>query len=145
MSTGTWTKEAVDAVNARRGRTTERAEIAAPKPSKYRNVKVVVDGRKFDSKKEAEHYLVLKAREAAGEIFGVECQRPFTIYLPDLTKPGPYEALCSLCEYRSDFSFRDGNDTLHVQDVKSHATRTAVYMLKKRALMLQYGIDIEEI
>lgn len=116
-----------------------------PKRSKYRNVKTQVDGIVFDSKKEAEHWLVLKAQQSLGDIIGLERQRKFTIYLPDMTRPGPYEALAQLCDYVSDFSFRDLSDRLHVQDCKSKATRTTVYMLKKRAMMLQYGIEIEEI
>ena len=40
----------------------------ASKPSKYRNVKTVVDNLTFDSQKEANRYVELKLLQAAGEI-----------------------------------------------------------------------------
>jgi hypothetical protein len=50
------------------------------KPSKMRNVKTVVDGRMFDSKKEADYYYLLKAQKQQGEIIDFFCQVPFLVH-----------------------------------------------------------------
>ena len=51
---------------------------ASAKPvSKYRNVKVKIDGLTFDSKHEAQHYAELKLREKAGEITQLQIKAPF--------------------------------------------------------------------
>ncbi len=49
------------------------------KPSKYRNIKTVIDGIEFDSKREAAYYGVLKMRKLAGEITKIETQVKFSI------------------------------------------------------------------
>ena len=42
--------------------------------SKFNNKKITLDGRKFDSKKESERYLVLKNLEKQGFIKDLVCQ-----------------------------------------------------------------------
>lgn len=47
-----------------------KSSSVTTKPSKYRNVKTVVDGTTFDSKKEVAYFQQLNLRKAAGEILG---------------------------------------------------------------------------
>ena len=137
-----WTAEDVRAVEARR---LKQQDVA--KPSKYRNVKVVVDGEKFDSKREAAYWQQLKVRERIGEIQGLERQVPFDLLCPYLQGSGDNRVVAT---YIADFTYRTfGPETwnpdgdLHVVDAKGR--RTALYALKKKWLELQDGIVIEEV
>lgn len=142
MSTRGWEQVTQQDVNRRQLK-------AAPKPSKYRNVRYETGGEKFDSKHEADVWLGLKTREAAGEIRFLTRQHKFPLYCPYLRiTPAKPELRTQVSEYIADFTFLDGPieaGTLHVIDAKSKATRTAVYKLKKKWLELQDGIIIEEI
>jgi hypothetical protein len=111
-----------------------RAIIAKPKRgNKYRAVKVTVDGITFDSKREAAYYAELKLREKAGEVSGVELQKPFAIL-------GANGEL--ICTYRADFAFWDNaQDRFRVIDVKGVETKD--FKLKKRLMRILKGIDVE--
>ena len=115
----------------------------AAKPSKYRNVKVVVDGMTFDSKREAQYWRELQLRERAGEISKLSRQAAFDLRAPshDLGRD-----FVVVAWYFADFVYFDAKNVRHVVDVKGgSATKTAIYRLKKRWLFLQDGIDIEEV
>jgi hypothetical protein len=111
------------------------------KPSKYHNVKKVVEGQKFDSAKEADCYLNLLLRLRAGEIRGLACQVPF-----DLLAPDPHGGAVVVATYVADFVFEEqiAPDLWRkvVMDAKGH--RTALYLLKRKWLELQTGIIITE-
>lgn len=111
------------------------------KPAKYHNVKVVVDGERFDSKREAQHWQELKIRERAGDISNLRRQVPY-----DLRCPIDYnfEGQAIVATYMADFVFVDKQGRTHVQDVKGGKS-TALYQLKKKWLALQSNIEIEEI
>lgn len=99
--------------------------------NKYRAIKTVVDGIKFDSKAEARRYSVLKILEKAGEISSLELQPKYDLVING-TKVGFYKA---------DFRYvRDGE--LIVEDVKG--MKTPIYNLKKKMIKAIYGIDILE-
>ncbi len=120
-----------------------RRQPGAAKPvrqsrSKYRNVKVEVDGHVFDSKKEARRYGELKLLEQAHEILDLELQPKFPLHVwvvPEV-KIGTYSA---------DFCYMDKDGVFHVEDVKSSATKTQLYRWKKKHVKAEYGIDIEEV
>lgn len=118
-------------------------QIAAPQ-SKYRNVKVTVHGQKFDSQREANHFLALKAREAAGEIRALRCQVPFDLECPiEVRNTGVELQHAVVARYVADFTWRDLQDRLHVADAKG--VRTQLYRLKAKWMNLQYGLIIEEV
>ena len=105
-----------------------------PKRSKYGNKKEVVDGETFDSRKEAARYRELKLMQAAGEItcLGVHPKYVFNINGEPIGT------------YHPDFAYvKDGN--LIVEDVKSSATRTEAYRLRKKLMKALHGIDVQEI
>lgn len=107
---------------------------AQQKPSKYRNVKTVLDGITFASKREAIRYAALKLEEKAGRIRELVPQAPFVLKVSG-HKIGTYIA---------DFIyFRDAK--LVVEDVKSPASKTPVYRLKAKLMKALYGIDIVEV
>lgn len=110
--------------------------IAKDKPSKYRSVKTQVDGISFDSKKEAKRYSELRLLERAGEISNLELQPRYEIVVN-----GIY-----IGRYRADFRFinsRDGKTT--IEDVKSKATKTEAYKLRKKIVEAIYGISVNEV
>jgi hypothetical protein len=127
-----------------RDRTTKAfAEAKAAKPSKYRNVKTVADGQTFDSRREADYWVLLKAREHLGEIHGLSRQVVFPLYAPVTFGDGPPEWV-QVSTYRADYVYRTtADDHQHVVDAKGK--RTQMYQLKKKWLELQTGIRIQEV
>jgi hypothetical protein len=105
------------------------AILTKPKRSKYGNVKVTINGITFDSGKEADRYLVLKAKEAAGEISHLELQPKFKLLINGSALK--YES-GRQAVYIADFAYFDPSAGKRiVEDVKSPATKTPVYKLKK--------------
>lgn len=109
----------------------------AKKRPKYGNRKTIVDGILFDSKREAETWIKLKALEATGKISGLLRQQKWTLFGWDCNK-GEQVAVCV---YVSDFVFTE-NGQLVIGDAKGFRTRE--YRLKKKWLKLQTGYDIRE-
>ena len=100
-------------------------KLADTKPAKYRNRKVQIGGLKFDSKREAARYQVLKAREAAGEISHLELQPRFKLRCGD--RPVTFDS-GRQAAYVADFAYFDGDKRI-VEDRKGFRTRE--YLLKK--------------
>lgn len=101
--------------------------------SKYHNSKTVIDGIRFDSKKEANRYMELKLLERAGVIKELRRQVPYVL----INRSRYGRAI----KYVADFVYYEG-DKLIVEDVKG--VRTPVYKLKKRLIAEMYGIEIRE-
>ena len=93
------------------------------KPPKYRNQPTIIDGVRFASKKEAERYKILSLLESQGRINNLRLQ-PRIPLMVNGVKIGHYVA---------DFEYKM-NDKIVVEDVKSSATKTPVYKLKKKIL-----------
>lgn len=109
-----------------------RAILAKPKRSKYGAQKTMIDGILFDSKREAAYYAELKQRENAGEVVGVELQRPFTILINGFL----------VGTYKSDFAFWDvTEDRFRVIDVKGMDTPLSRF--KRKCVKAQYNVDVE--
>lgn len=91
----------------------------------------MVDGRTFDSKKEAARYLELKKLQVSGVISGLRLQVRFPIKVNGQ----------KVCTYVADFAYiRDGKRT--IEDVKGQLT--AVYKMKRRLMAAVHGIEILE-
>ena len=93
------------------------------KPPKYRNQPTVIDGVRFASKKEGERYRILSLLESQGRIDNLRLQPRFALMVNGV-KIGHYVA---------DFQYDLSGKTV-IEDVKSPATRTAVYKIKKKIL-----------
>ncbi len=111
------------------------------KQNKYKNKKVQYDEMTFDSKKEYSYYLKYKLMEQAGEIKDLKMQVPFTLIETFKLQDKTYRKTI----YKADFTYYDKQGKYHVIDVKSKATRTQVYKLKKKLMAWKYGIEIEEV
>jgi len=112
-----------------------RAQKAQPKAKrKYRNEPVVVDGRRYDSKREAAYCENLILLEKAGKIGGLEFQRRFQLL-------GPKGEV--ICVYVADACFWDHEqDRFRVIDVKG-APPTREFILKKKLMQAFKGIEVE--
>ena len=95
--------------------------------SKYRNVEIVINGIKFDSKKEATRYQELLVLQKAGMITNLKLQDRFEI-VPK--QPGERKVV-----YVADFTYFTQSGKLIVEDVKSAITRKNTACIIKRKLM----------
>jgi hypothetical protein len=104
--------------------------------TKYHNRKTLFQGVRFDSQKEADRYRDLLLLERAGEIRHIELQPRY-----DLAVNGH-----KLGFYRADFRYEIvGTGKTVVEDVKSPATRTPVYVLKSKLVKALHGVEIVEV
>lgn len=110
------------------------------RPAKYNNQKVTVFGITFDSKKEAERYLVLRQWEREGKIYGLERQKEY-ILTPTVKVPG--KGTLQACKYVADFVYHKADGELVVEDVKGY--RTKEYIIKKKMMYKEYQIWIDEV
>ena len=108
------------------------AEIKPGKRNKYRNIKT----QGYDSKKEANRAQELKILVKAGEISDLKEQ-------PEFKFEGLTYDSGRTVTYRGDFEYME-NGARIIEDVKSEATRTPVYKIKKALMKMFYDIDIRE-
>ena len=110
--------------------------------NKYRNKKTEYDGIKFASAKEATRYCELKQLEKVGVIQSLRLQ-PRYLLQEKYTINGRTERSIS---YIADFEYWDNEKKkLVVEDVKSPATKTQVYKIKKKLFEKKFGIEITEV
>lgn len=98
------------------------------KRAKYGNRKTEVDGKTYDSAREAKRHGELALLQKAGEIYGWAEQVTFLL-------PGGVK-------YRADFVILNKDGTWTVEDTKG--VRTKDYLIKKK-LMASMGIEIKEV
>ena len=115
--------------------------------SKYNAKKVTVelpDGSQhtFDSKKEYARYQELLLLQAAEDISDLQIQKAFEL-IPK-QKDGKGKAVRPT-RYIADFVYKDKEGRVIVEDVKSPATRTKEYRIKKKLMLFVHGIDIQEV
>lgn len=105
--------------------------------SKYHAKKTVVDGITFDSRREADRYLVLKGMEEGGAIENLRRQVRYEL-IPAFDVDGKHYRPVY---YVADFVYReDGKEV--VEDVKG--MRTDVYRLKSKLFARRYSKVIKE-
>lgn len=107
----------------------------APAKNKYHNTKTIIDGIKFDSKRESDYYCELKLRKRANEILDFELQPSFTLqdgFVYQGKKIRPIKYIADFRVIHKDFS-------VEIIDVKSSKTfQTKEYRLKKKMLLYKY-------
>lgn len=118
-----------------------RGDPESEKGNKYHAEKVDRGKLKFDSRKEARRYDALVVLQSRGEITDLRVQPEFTLIEAYVTPDG--ERVRAM-RYRADFSYRRGGELI-VEDVKSPATRTRVYLNKRKMLLDKYGITVTEV
>ena len=103
---------------------------------KYRSKKTIVDGKKFDSKKEATRFKELCLLQTQGLIKDVQLQVKFELI--------PKQKDERACFYVADFVYTDcETGQMVVEDVKG--MRTDVYKIKRKLMLYFHGIQIKEI
>lgn len=112
---------------------------------KYHNKKVVVDGMKFDSKKESQRFLELSLMQRGGYISDLQRQVKY-ILIPSQKIDG--KVVEREVSYKADFVYKDNTTgKTVVEDVKGYKGGQAYALFKiKRKLMLYIkGIRIKEV
>lgn len=107
-------------------RPTQARFAPEPKPRKYRNQPVVVDGKRFDSKLELHCYNWLCARRTARDVLWFIRQVPFEL-------PGGIK-------YRADF-LAVTKSGVEVIDAKGVETRVSAN--KRKQVMELYGVPVQ--
>lgn len=124
---------------------------AQRKERKYRNEPTVSHGITFDSKKEARRYEELLLMLKAGTIRRLKLQVDFTLQEAYTTPEG--ERVQAM-RYRADFAYErptrpDAAGVVYwipvVEDVKSKATATDKYKLKKKLMLEKFNITVKEV
>lgn len=118
--------------------------------NKYRNKKVVYNGIKFDSKKEADRYKYLLMLKNAGIITDLELQKEFVL-IPSQREPDGVgkrggkikgRVIERKVSYIADFVYKKDGE-LVVEDTKGMLTPD--YVIKRKLLLYLHGIRISEI
>ena len=114
--------------------TTEQKTVAQ---AKYRSEKTKVGTKTFDSRKEANRYLVLRKAQEEGKIELLECQKEFLLQEGFRDNQGNWQRPIT---YICDFFYHDvAADEWIVEDVKSIMTRKLeVYRIKRKLFMYRY-------
>lgn len=125
------------AVAGRVGNTAPWRKI--PLRSKYGNKKTEVDGLVFDSKREAKHWLELKAMQQRGEIFDLRRQVKFEL-IPAVRLDG---RMRPATKYVADFVYtdKDGNEVV----ADSKGCKTPEYALKRKLMAWVHSIEVKEL
>lgn len=105
--------------------------------NKYRARKTTVDGITFDSKREADRYLVLKSMEEDGAIEDLRRQVRYEL-VPAFDVDGKHYRPVY---YVADFTYRENGHEV-IEDVKG--MKTDVYRLKAKLVAYRYGMNIRE-
>ena len=108
--------------------------------NKYGNQKPRYKGIRFDSKKEMNRYAELELMERAGVIRNLQRQVPFILIPTQKDLSG--KVLEHSCRYYADFVYeKDGKKI--VEDTKGF--KTTEYIIKRKLMLLRYGIQIQEV
>lgn len=107
------------------------------RPHKYRAKPVVVDGIRFDSRKEARRYKELKTLEQAGLVRDLILQHPFVIVDAFDYRGEKNRAV----HYVVDFVYLRDDGVLVAEEVKGYWTREA--KLKRKLFLKRYGDEYE--
>ena len=108
--------------------------------SKFRNVKTVIDGVKFDSKAESRRYLELNLMQQAGLIFCLQMQIKYTLIARQKRADGVTELPVF---YVADFQYFE-KGKLVVEDVKGGKS-TPEFIIKRKLMLEKHGITIKEV
>lgn len=136
--TARWSEEDLANYKAKRGaaRLPVEGPVESPKSParrKYGNAPTVVENIRFDSAKEAARWSELRLLEKAEMIQNLTRQVKFSLDVEGV----------HICNYIADFAY-DENGEVVVEDVKSPATKTRVYLIKKNLMRALHRIEIRE-
>ena len=107
--------------------------------SKYGNRITILDGQQFDSAKEARRFAELRLLERAGQIQNLQRQVPFVL-IPKQERNG--KVIERPCVYKADFVYTENGEEV-VEDTKG--VKTKEYIIKRKLMLWQFGIQIREV
>jgi hypothetical protein len=110
--------------------------------NKYRNKKVTVDGILFDSKKESQVYLDLKAQKEKNELY-FERQVQFELIPAQRDESG--KVIERACTYKADFVVHYPDGEIVVVDCKGARGLDQKYPIKRKLMRWVHKIAIKEI
>lgn len=113
--------------------------VVGERSTKYGSEKIVVDGIKFDSRREAQRYHELRLMERAGIIQNLQRQVKFEL-IPSLRYDG--KIVERPVHYIADFVYEENGQRV-VEDAKG--CRTKDYILKRKMMLYLCGIRIREV
>ena len=108
--------------------------------NKYRNKKWELDGKTFDSQREARRYQELRWLLRAGVIFNLQMQVPFEL-IPSQRVSG--KVVERPVKYIADFVYTTADGLQVVEDTKG--MRTKEYIIKRKLMLYKYGIRVREV
>lgn len=101
---------------------------------KYGNIPTVVNGERFDSKKEAARFVELTLLQRAGAISDLKRGTRYEFYHNEV----------KIGSYKPDFIYTENGQQI-IEDVKGgSATKTQAYMMRKKMMKAFFGIDVRE-
>jgi hypothetical protein len=109
--------------------------------NKYRNKKWELDGKTFDSQREARRYQELRWLLRTGVITDLQMQVPFEL-IPSQRVGG--KVVERPVKYVADFVYKENGETI-VEDVKSEATKTPQYIIKRKLMLWEFGLRVREV
>lgn len=130
--------------------------IKREKGKKYNNKKTVVDNIEFDSKKEAQRYLVLKEAEINGVITDLELQPKFELipaireeYVKHLKTKDKIETrtVQLAITYKADFRYKKEGVEV-IEDVKASpkmASLDKAFLIKEKLFRWKFGFSIKRV
>lgn len=104
-------------------------KIVKVKRTKFNNIRTIIDGISFPSKKEGTRYIDLKMLKERGDVESFDMQVTYKF--------------ASGIKYILDFLVKWNDGSITHEDVKG--VRTPVYIIKKKLMKHEFGIDILEI
>lgn len=119
---------------------------------KYKNSKCTWGGEEFDSKKERNRWMVLSAMQLHGEISNLERQVEYLL-IPAIREADTVgkrggvkrgKIIEHPCRYVADFRYTKDGETI-IEDVKSRATKTPQYIIKRKLMLWRFGLRIHEV
>ena len=122
--------------------------------SKYHSRKIIINGEKFDSKKEHARFNQLSLLEKAGVITNLQRQVKFELipaqyenvsreeYIKSKGKKTKGKCIERACNYIADFVYETDGKRV-VEDTKGFKTKD--YIIKRKLLLYRYGIKISEV
>jgi hypothetical protein len=123
-----------------------REAPAMPRPNKYHAEAIHVDGVRFASKKEAARFLELQLWAKHGQIDSLERQPVFPLHVMEIWRSQAPIVITTIGKFTADFRYRNlQTGEIVVEDVKSTATRTEAYRLRKKLAEAIHGITVVEV
>ena len=115
--------------------------IKVNRMNKYGARKISIDGVIFDSRKEAARWQELRLMLRAGVIDDLRRQVAFELIPRQMDGKRVAERAVN---YIADFVYTENGQTV-VEDVKSLATRTPEYIIKRKLMRWVHGITVKEV